>query len=819
MNFRDGLCTIAAPAQPTSYIYDTLGKMVEVTQGAQKRNFLYDSLGRLLRVRQPEQNINASLNLADSVTGNSQWTAGFTYDDLGNVLTATDAKGTTITNAYDALSRVQTRSYSDGTPTVTHSYDDPNVPYSKGKLTRISNLISTSQTTAFDILGRSLTYQQITDGTTYTSQYQYNLSGALKQETYPSGRVVKNEFEADGDLSRIYGKVNANSPEKTYANNFTYTADGKIKSLQLGNSLWESAQFNSRLQVTELNLGRSATDGSLWKLAYEYGELQADGATVDATKNTGNIAKQTISFDGLAQPFVQAFRYDALYRLTQARETSGGNQTWLQNFGYDRYGNRTAFAQQGGTVPAAQPTIDPSTNRFTTGQGYTYDFNGNLIGDADGRQFTFNGDNKQTEVRDANNVVIGRYFYDGDGKRIKKLTNTETTVFVYSGSKLVAEYSTAAPPANPTTSYTATDQVGSPRVITNASGEVVSRRDFMPFGEQLTIDGVNRTAALKYNYGDDIRQKFTGYQRDDETGLDFAEARYYNNSHGRFTAVDPLLASGKSANPQTFNRYAYVLNNPLRLTDPSGLQAGRWIMPAEPDGRQGYQYLDNSQPVPSGSTEVTQRNNRGELIGSGAGLDANHVIRFNPDGPLSDVFRDELTWMLLSDYHFQGYDFIRTDEAQAAFMRTGQVDDAITPLDVALVLTPVGKGGNVAEEILGSKEGISTVQRYSAMEFKFTDSIRKSSLKANADSIFLDGIQNPIDFTTIKGEKYILNGNNRTALARRFGQTVPAQEQSLPFGSWRNEGEVLNNHSQFGNTFASPTVRKFFDYYKPPQSQ
>ncbi len=79
---------------------------------------------------------------------------------------------------------------------------------------------------------------------------------------------------------------------------------------------------------------------------------------------------------------------------------------------------------------------------------------------------------------------------------------------------------------------------------------------------------------MKYNEDDKIRQKFTGYQRDEETQLDFAEARYYNNKHGRFTAVDPLLASGKSANPQTFNRYVYVMNRPLILTDSTGLQAG-----------------------------------------------------------------------------------------------------------------------------------------------------------------------------------------------------------------------------------------------------
>ncbi|MGE3467245.1 MAG: RHS repeat-associated core domain-containing protein [Pyrinomonadaceae bacterium] len=98
----------------------------------------------------------------------------------------------------------------------------------------------------------------------------------------------------------------------------------------------------------------------------------------------------------------------------------------------------------------------------------------------------------------------------------------------------------------------------------------------MPFGEELYADGTYRTTAANYSTTgfDPVRQRFTGYQRDEETSLDFAEARYYKNSHGRFTAVDPLLASGQSANPQTFNRYVYVQNNPLILVDPTGLQAG-----------------------------------------------------------------------------------------------------------------------------------------------------------------------------------------------------------------------------------------------------
>jgi hypothetical protein len=271
--------------------------------------------------------------------------------------------------------------------------------------------------------------------------------------------------------------------EKTYANSFSYTAAGGISQMRLGNGRWETAKFNNRLQVTELGLGASSVDAETWKVNYEYGELQANG-TVDAVKNTGNIAKQTLSFNGLPNPLVQAYKYDSLYRITEAKETTNGAQNWIQNWTYDIYGNRLTFTPNiAGNTAAVNPTVDANTNRFTTtGTNFQYDLNGNLLRDAESRQFTFNGDNKQTQVKDINNVVIGTYYYDGEGKRVKKVTNSETTIFVYSSGKLIAEYSTQLS-QNPTTSYTTTDHLGSPRVITDQLGQVKSRRDFMPFGE------------------------------------------------------------------------------------------------------------------------------------------------------------------------------------------------------------------------------------------------------------------------------------------------------------------------------------------------
>jgi RHS repeat-associated protein len=119
-----------------------------------------------------------------------------------------------------------------------------------------------------------------------------------------------------------------------------------------------------------------------------------------------------------------------------------------------------------------------------------------------------------------------------------------------------------------------TDYLGSPRVITDKNGNVISRRDFMPFGEELNAGVGGRSESQKYSsYGsDNVRKRFTGYEKDEETQLDFAEARMYQNKHGRFTAVDPLMASANPMNPQTFNRYVYTGNNPINYTDPSGLK-------------------------------------------------------------------------------------------------------------------------------------------------------------------------------------------------------------------------------------------------------
>jgi RHS repeat-associated protein len=150
--------------------------------------------------------------------------------------------------------------------------------------------------------------------------------------------------------------------------------------------------------------------------------------------------------------------------------------------------------------------------------------------------------------------------FDGSTGNLKK-------EYLYGGATLITIEPTAVN-ANGT-QYTTSDNLGSPRVITNGSGSVVSRHDYRPFGEELCAGTGGRTTGMGFcGGGDTNRKKFTGYERDSETGLDFAQARYFSSTEGRFTSPDTLL--GSVANPQSLNRYAYVGNNPLGYSDPTG---------------------------------------------------------------------------------------------------------------------------------------------------------------------------------------------------------------------------------------------------------
>ena len=144
-------------------------------------------------------------------------------------------------------------------------------------------------------------------------------------------------------------------------------------------------------------------------------------------------------------------------------------------------------------------------------------------------------------------------------------------MFVYDAAgKEIAEYSTiVASIVDARVAYLTADHLGSPRINTDRDGNVTARHDYRPFGEEIFTEG-GRTSALGYE-DDSVRRKFTGYERDGETGLDFAQARMYANSLGRFSTADPVfLNKDRPFDPQRFNMYVYVRNTPMVFSDPTG---------------------------------------------------------------------------------------------------------------------------------------------------------------------------------------------------------------------------------------------------------
>jgi len=109
------------------------------------------------------------------------------------------------------------------------------------------------------------------------------------------------------------------------------------------------------------------------------------------------------------------------------------------------------------------------------------------------------------------------------------------------------------------------------RMLTDGSGNVVARQDYLPFGEEIPADTAGRSSSLLFGASDGVEQKFTGQIRDSETRMDFFTARYYGSALGRFLSPDPANAGADPTDPQSWNAYAYVRNNPLALVDPMGL--------------------------------------------------------------------------------------------------------------------------------------------------------------------------------------------------------------------------------------------------------
>jgi RHS repeat-associated protein len=276
---------------------------------------------------------------------------------------------------------------------------------------------------------------------------------------------------------------------------------------------------------------------------------------------------RAFNFDSL---FSYNHRVNRLYSMSAPGSTCSG-----LSWSYDQWGNRTAQTVTGGTCGSSQLTFN--SYNHVTNSGFQYDAAGNMTHDAS-HSYTYDAENRVTVVDGGSTAT---YVYDANGRRVEKTVGGVTKGYLYDiagnvsaemqgtfmtagyvflGGQMVAEYESGA------TYFVHQDHLGSTRLLTNVSGGVVDSMDYLPFGEQIA--GSSSTT-----------HKFTGYERDAESGLDNAQARYNSSSLGRFMSPDPIgNFVADATNPQTWNLYAYALNNPLLYVDPTG---------TDPDGS-GY---------------------------------------------------------------------------------------------------------------------------------------------------------------------------------------------------------------------------------------
>jgi len=289
-----------------------------------------------------------------------------------------------------------------------------------------------------------------------------------------------------------------------------------------------------------------------------------------------------------------SFVYDPVGRLTVA--IVQGNQ---QTFTYDPFGNRTATATANGAAgcvggcDVANTAVTPQNNNHLsaatyddagnvkTGFGavYMYDGTGMVRRAAVGtdiRDFVYTADDERIAVRQGASWTWT--VRDQGGKVLREFTSLETSSspltltnhywskdYVWrSGLLLASVFPNTPGSTSPTTTYHYhLDHLGTPRLVTKELSVLAGKHSYYPFGAEMNLTPPESAVEL---------MKYTGHERDivaaTNGSVDYMHARYYNANLGRFLSVDPIL--GKTQEPQTWNRYAYALNNPLTILDPNG---------------------------------------------------------------------------------------------------------------------------------------------------------------------------------------------------------------------------------------------------------
>jgi RHS repeat-associated protein len=586
----DGLGRITAAFEPdstnglnweTDSTYDVFNNPLSITQKGgttdssqwRTRSFAYDGLSRLTQAVAPESGTTNYYYVTAAGANCS--------GDTSKRCRVTDARSITTTLAYDALARLTGKTYSDTTPAVSYSYDQTSfngLSITNGNGLRTGMTDSSGSTAwSYDSMGRVLTRQQTIAGVTKSIGHTYNLDGSVATMTYPSTRVYTYGYNNAGQTTSVVDSAHS----LNFFTGGTYAPPGMLTGGIHGavtgwNAITLANTYNNRLQPTQF-LATSPVPLTLLNLSYSYD--QGSG------KNNGSVVQITNGRDSTRSV---SYTYDQLNRLSTAQTSSSA--TWGNSYVYDAWGNLLQKNVTKGTAENMALTVN-NKNQVTT-PAFTYDAAGDVTWDTS-VSTAFDAEGRMSPTSGTT------YTYDGDGRRVEKSDGTlywvddnfqplsigatsgsVTKDFVFVDGKRIAYVSLSS--GNPY--YYLSDHLGSTAVVSSGDGKAVQwEADFFPFGAQRTV--ITNLVTTPY--------EFTGYEYDSTTGHNYAVARFEVGRWGRFLAADPYMGSLDLNNPQSLNRYSYVLSNPTNLTDPLGLLALTPCDPGMHHDQHGYCVLDS----------------------------------------------------------------------------------------------------------------------------------------------------------------------------------------------------------------------------------
>jgi RHS repeat-associated protein len=547
---------------PIAYTYDPMGNLTWMSLNGQTRTFAYDGLSRLISEINPET--GTTTYVYDTATAGDIYSKTTPAPNQTSPCVGTIATCNTLTYEFDTLHRLKEVFNSSGIGVAAYVYDETSPPTgwpsttlhnTKGRVSWTSVTAGWDAVYSYDAMGRMASEWSCTPDICGTSTrnmaYTYDYIGQPTTTVMNGNYTITYGRNAIGQLTGVTSSLSDSTHPATLYSGATYNPFGRLASGTYGDN-------NGTGTV------RTNTYDKLGRLT----EIQ-DGSTPTYRLFLGYYADSTVSSYQDNVTGLWNYTYDAFNRLATAALTQTGNPNAPSySYSYDRLGNRWKQHRTAGTGYEVDYTFDG--NNHNTTSGFAYDAAGNLTSDGTCTPcWTYDW---------AGNVVSDNggatFSYDGSGRRVARTYGGTTYDFLLDPSGVpIAEYEGSTPSrftggfftyANNTTYFNRTDNLGTSRLTTDYTGAVQRTEGVLmgPFG-----DGFSETGSQFVDFAG-----FAGGMWDSENNSDHFGAREYAKTQGRWLTPDPAgLAVVNPTDPQTWNRYAYVNNNPTTFIDPSGL--------------------------------------------------------------------------------------------------------------------------------------------------------------------------------------------------------------------------------------------------------